>query len=109
MTDGEGEKLQEVTLKEVNDSVLLGQKPRITLFYTCQAIRLYEEWHDVFACKPSFQPNPSYHPSVPHGTLTYIKEKPCPRAEKQYSLCEYDTVQAPTKRSYATTFRAPLA
>ena len=39
-TDGEGEKLQKATLKEVNDPVVSEKKPRTTLFYTCQAVRL---------------------------------------------------------------------
>jgi len=53
-TDGEGEKLQKMMLKEVNSLIFLGQKPRITLFYTCQAIRLYESRHDAFARKQAY-------------------------------------------------------
>ena len=41
------------------------------------------------------------------GTHTYKKEKPCPLGRKTGLACEYDMVQAPTKRGYATTFRAP--
>ena len=80
MTDGEGEKLQKATLKEVNDSVVLGQKPRITLFYTCQAIRLYEVRHDAFACKQASS-KAICHSSVPLA-LTRIKKKNPARGQK---------------------------
>jgi len=80
-TDGEGEKLQKVTLKEVNAPVILGQKPRITLFYTCQAVRLCESWHDAFACKRA-----STKLIMPFLSAlcasTYKKEKPCPLGRK---------------------------
>ena len=80
MTDGEGEKLQKVTLKEVNDPIVLEQKPRITLFYTCQAIRLYESRHDAFACKQASS-KAICHSSVPLA-LTRIKKKNPARGQK---------------------------
>ncbi len=80
MTDGEREKLQKMMLKEVNDSVVLGQKPRITLFYTCQAIRLYEVRHDAFACKQASS-KAICHSSVPLA-LTRIKKKNPARGQK---------------------------
>ena len=52
------------------------QKPRTTLFYTCQAIRLYEAWHDAFACKQaSSQIHLPFLCAI--GTYTNKKEKPC--------------------------------
>ena len=86
-TDGEGEKLQKVTLKEVNGLILLGQKPRITLFYTCQAIRLYESRHDAFACKQASS-KAICHSSVPLA-LTRIKKKNPALGRKTELACEY--------------------
>ena len=87
-TDGEGEKLQKVTLKEVNSPILLGQKPRITLFYTCQAVRLVS--HGMMPLLVSKLPaNPSYHSSAPLALTCIKKKNPASRAEKTELACEY--------------------
>ena len=80
MTDGEGEKLQKMMLKEVNGSVVSEKKPRITLFYTCQAVRLCESRHDAFACKRASS-KAICHSSVPLA-LTRIKKKNPARGQK---------------------------
>ena len=49
-----------------NSSFFALQKPRITLFYTCQAIRLCESRHDAFACKRAYSQT---HHTIPQRPL----------------------------------------
>ena len=63
-----------------------------------------ESWHDAFACKQASS-KAICHSSVPLA-LTRIKKKNPARGQKnQHLQSEYDMVQAPTKRGYATTKR----
>ena len=49
------------------------QKPRITLFYTCQAVRLCESRHDAFACKRAYSQT---HHTIPQRPLrSYVQKR----------------------------------
>ena len=72
--------VSEVEMK--NSSFFALQKPRITLFYTCQAVRLCESRHDAFACKRAYS-KAIYHSSVPLALTRIKKKNPAPFGQKK--------------------------
>ena len=64
-----------------NSSFFALQKPRITLFYTCQAVRLCESRHDAFACKRAYSQT---HHTIPQRPLrSHVqKRKTLPLGQK---------------------------
>ena len=105
-TDGEGEKLQKMMLKEVNSLILLEQKPRITLFYTCQAICLCESRHDAFACKQASS-KAICHSSVPLALTRIKKKNPAPFGQKKQNS-HASTIWCKHLRNVAMPLRSEL-